>query len=114
MGDHRSPMEIIKSFCESGYIPSYCTACYRKGRTGERFMSMAKTGDIQDKCLPNAILTLKEYLLDYADEETREIGEKTIIKSLNNISSEKVRNLTCEALKRTENGKRDLRFKIRK
>lgn len=63
---------------------------------------------------PNAILTLKEYLLDYADEETREIGEKTIIKSLNNISSEKVRNLTWEALKRTENGKRDLRFKIRK
>lgn len=110
VGDHRSPNEIIRSLCNAGYVPSYCTACYRKGRTGERFMGFAKTGDIQNKCLPNAILTLKEYLLDYADEKTREVGENTIINSIKDISSDKMRNLTIKALDRIENGERDLRF----
>jgi 2-iminoacetate synthase len=110
VSDHRSPMEIIRSLCNAGYIPSYCTACYRKGRTGEIFMSFAKTGEIQEKCLPNAILTFKEYLLDYADDETRFIGERTIQNSLNEISSDIVRRLTEEMLDRIQKGERDLRF----
>jgi 2-iminoacetate synthase len=110
VGDHRSPMEIIRSLCKGGYIPSYCTACYRKGRTGERFMSFAKTGEIQEKCLPNAILTFKEYLLDYADDDTKIIGEQTIQNSLNEISSDIVKRLTIQMLDKIQKGERDLRF----
>ncbi|HHY91468.1 MAG TPA: [FeFe] hydrogenase H-cluster radical SAM maturase HydG [Clostridiales bacterium] len=108
--DHRSPMEILKSLCNSGYIPSYCTACYREGRTGERFMPLAKSGQIHNVCLPNALLTFKEFLLDYADDELKEIGERTIQKELTQIPKESARNATREALKRLENGERDLRF----
>ena len=72
--DHRTPDEIIASLAESGYIPSYCTACYRQGRTGDRFMEFAKTGEIQNLCQPNAILTFKEYLLDYASDSIRRAG----------------------------------------
>lgn len=110
VGDHRSPNEIIRSLCEAGYVPSYCTACYRKGRTGERFMGFAKTGKIHEKCLPNAILTLKEYLLDYADEKTRKVGETTIKKCINDITSKNIKAQTLAALNRIENGERDLRF----
>lgn len=110
VGDHRSPNEIIRSLCAAGYVPSYCTACYRKGRTGERFMGFAKTGEIQEKCLPNAILTLKEYILDYADEKTREVGETTIKRSVEDISSKKIKIQTIKALDRIEKGERDLRF----
>lgn len=110
VGDHRSPMEIIKGLCHSGYIPSYCTACYREGRTGDRFMRLAKTGEIQNVCQPNALLTLKEYLLDYGDEEAQKIGEELIERELKEIPKEGTRKAAEEKLKRIEQGERDLRF----
>lgn len=110
VGDHRSPMEILKELCKDGYIPSYCTACYRQGRTGERFMPLAKSGQIGNVCLPNAILTFKEFLIDYADEELKKIGKETIAKSLNEIPKEAAREATMKYLQRLENGERDLRF----
>lgn len=108
--DHRSPDEVLQSVCLSGYIPSFCTACYRQGRTGDRFMPLAKTGQIQNICQPNAILTFKEYLEDYASEETKKIGGKTIAEHLQFIPNPKVRRLTEERLKCIENGQRDLYF----
>ncbi|MDI7245930.1 MAG: [FeFe] hydrogenase H-cluster radical SAM maturase HydG [Bacillota bacterium] len=108
--DHRSPDQIIASLARSGYIPSYCTACYRKGRTGDRFMQFAKTGEIQNLCQPNAILTFKEYLLDYASDETRQVGEEAIRQHLEMIPSPKVRQETVARLARLEQGERDLYF----
>ncbi|EOD00548.1 [FeFe] hydrogenase H-cluster radical SAM maturase HydG [Caldisalinibacter kiritimatiensis] len=108
--DHRSPIEILKSLCKSDYIPSYCTACYRAGRTGERFMPLAKNGQIHNVCLPNAILTFKEFLLDYADDELKEIGRETIEKALSEIPKESSKNATLKYLERLEKGERDLRF----
>jgi 2-iminoacetate synthase len=106
--DHRTTDEVLHSVCEAGYIPSFCTACYRRGRTGDRFMPLAKSGEIQDLCQPNAILTFKEFLLDYASDKTREVGEKTIQDQLDLIPSPKVRQETEERLKRLEQGERDL------
>ena len=106
--DHRSPDEVIQSLCDCGYIPSYCTACYRQGRTGARFMQLAKTGNIQNVCQPNAILTFQEYLLDYASEETRKLGEETIKRHLEEIHNEKIKQLTEERLEEIKKGKRDL------
>ncbi|OGO79269.1 MAG: [FeFe] hydrogenase H-cluster radical SAM maturase HydG [Clostridiales bacterium GWB2_37_7] len=106
--DHRSPDEVIQSLCSSGYIPSYCTACYRQGRTGDRFMQLAKTGNIHNVCQPNAIMTFQEYLLDYASEDTKKAGEETIKKHLNEIDNEQVRKLTEERLEEIKRGKRDL------
>ena len=83
--DTRSTDEMIHNICESGYIPSFCTACYRQGRTGDRFMPLAKSGEIQNICQPNAILTFKEFLLDYASEKTKKIGEEIIEKHLEEI-----------------------------
>jgi 2-iminoacetate synthase len=108
--DLRSPDEIIRTLCESGYIPSYCTACYRKGRVGDRFMSFAKSGNIHNVCLPNAILTFKEYLEDYASPQTREIGEKAIEQHLKDIGKDRIREITKERLKLIEQGQRDLYF----
>ena len=108
--DHRSPDEVLRSVCQSGYIPSFCTACYRKGRTGDRFMSLAKSGQIQNVCQPNAILTFKEFLEDYASEETKKISKKTIKEHLEAIPNLQVRKLTEERLKLIENGERDLYF----
>lgn len=108
VADHRSPDQILRHICEAGYIPSYCTACYRKGRTGDRFMSLAKTGEIQNVCQPNAILTFKEYLMDYASEETRKIGEKAIQEHLEMIADPKIKEMTIEELKKIEKGTRDL------
>jgi 2-iminoacetate synthase len=108
--DHRTPDEIMQSLCHSGYIPSYCTACYRQGRTGDRFMQLAKTGNIHNVCQPNAILTFQEYLLDYASEETRKIGEETIRKHLEEIENEKVKQAAKERLEEIKKGKRDLYF----
>ena len=110
VGDHRSPKEIIESLCKGGYIPSYCTACYREGRTGDRFMSLAKSGQIHNVCQPNALLTLKEFILDYGDENLKEIAEETIRKGLAEIPNEKAREATKEKLDRIEKGERDLRF----
>lgn len=106
--DHRNIDEVLQSVCQAGYLPSYCTACYRQGRTGDRFMSLAKNGQIQNVCQPNAILTFKEYLLDYASEETSNIGEEVIARHLQEIENIKVRKLTQENLVRIEKGERDL------
>lgn len=108
--DHRSPDEVLRSVCHSGYIPSFCTACYRSGRTGDRFMPLAKSGQIQNVCQPNAILTFKEFLEDYASPQTREVGAQTIQQHLNEINNAKIRRLTEERLQLIEQGQRDLYF----
>ena len=110
LGDNRSPIEIIESLCESGYIPSYCTACYREGRTGDRFMVLAKSGEINNVCQPNALLTLKEFIIDYGREKTKVLGENIIKKELDEIKNEAVKASVIEKLNRIENGERDLRF----
>ncbi|MFZ3131593.1 MAG: [FeFe] hydrogenase H-cluster radical SAM maturase HydG [Desulfosporosinus sp.] len=110
VSDHRPPLEVIKSLCTSGYLPSYCTACYREGRTGDRFMALAKSGQIHNVCQPNALLTFQEFLLDYADDELKELGQKVITKGLREIPKEAARNAVIEKLKRVEAGERDLRF----
>lgn len=109
-GDNRSPDEIISMLCEKNFIPSYCTACYRQGRTGDRFMSLAKSGEIQNVCLPNALLTFKEYLLDYGDASLKSVGEAMITKNLATIPQESVRTETIKRLKEIEDGARDLYF----
>lgn len=106
--DHRTTDEVLRSVCESGYIPSFCTACYRRGRTGDNFMPLAKSGEIQNLCQPNAILTFKEFLLDYASEETRKIGEKTIQEHLKQIPNTKIRDEIKKRIKKLEQGERDL------
>ncbi|MDD3315257.1 MAG: [FeFe] hydrogenase H-cluster radical SAM maturase HydG [Syntrophaceticus sp.] len=108
--DHRSVDDVIYSVCASGYLPSYCTACYRQGRTGDRFMALAKAGEIHNTCQPNAILTFKEYLLDYASPKTRRLGEEVIKKHLSQIDNPEIRSLTEERLSRIEKGERDLYF----
>ena len=110
VGDNRSPLEVIKNLCKDGYIPSYCTACYREGRTGDRFMHLAKSGQICNVCQPNALLTLKEYLLDYGDDEAKALGDDVIKKGLSEIKNEKAREVAKERLTKIENGERDLRF----
>ena len=96
--------------CQRGFIPSYCTACYRQGRTGDRFMSLAKDGTIQNVCLPNALLTFKEYLIDYADPETKILGERRIQEALATIPKDGIRDLTIERLGDIEAGRRDMFF----
>lgn len=108
--DQRSPDEIVAMLCGSGYIPSFCTACYRQGRTGDRFMVLAKNGAIQNVCQPNALLTLKEYLEDYADDSVKVSGEKLIAESLNSIPNQAARAKTQERLERIAAGERDLYF----
>jgi 2-iminoacetate synthase len=110
VSDNRSLDEVLKWLMEMGYLPSFCTACYREGRTGDRFMSLCKAGQIQNCCHPNAIMTLKEYLMDYASEETREVGEKLIQAELENIPSEKVKSIVVERLQKIAQGERDFRF----
>ena len=108
--DTRSMDEVMTSICASGYLPSFCTACYRQGRTGDRFMPLAKTGQIQNVCQPNAILTFKEYLIDYASPEMRQLGEKVISEHLQQIADPKILALTKERLQEIELGERDLYF----
>ena len=108
--DQRSLDEVIASICKSGYIPSFCTACYRKGRTGDRFMPLAKSGEIQNVCQPNAILTFKEFLMDYATPETRRYGEEAITKHLELIGSPEVREKTKMVLEQIAGGQRDFYF----
>ena len=95
---------------ELGYIPSFCTACYREGRTGDRFMSLIKSGQIANCCQPNALLTLKEYLTDYASPETVKNGLRVIETELEKIPNEKTRRLAKGYIADIENGKRDFRF----
>lgn len=110
VSDQRTLDEVIKWLMELGYIPSFCTACYREGRTGDRFMSLCKTGQIQNCCHPNALMTLKEYLMDYASEETKAIGEALIQAELSNIPKEQVRRVAQEHLAQIAEGIRDFRF----
>lgn len=111
VSDTRTLDEIVKWLMEMGYFPSFCTACYREGRTGDRFMSLCKSGQIQNCCQPNALMTLKEYLMDYASPETREVGEKLIAEEINHIPNEKVRQIVVEHLKAIEeDNRRDFRF----
>lgn len=110
VSDQRNLDEVIKWLMELGYIPSFCTACYREGRTGDRFMSLCKTGQIQNCCHPNALMTLKEYLMDYASEETKVVGETLIRAELANIPREQVRRIAQEHLVKIEEGIRDFRF----
>lgn len=110
VSDHRTLDEVVNWLMRNDYIPSFCTACYREGRTGDRFMTLCKNRQIQNCCHPNALMTLKEYLIDYASNDTKEIGEKMIQKELLNIPNEKVRKICEEHLKDIENNKRDFRF----
>ncbi|MEN6615004.1 MAG: [FeFe] hydrogenase H-cluster radical SAM maturase HydG [Syntrophorhabdus sp.] len=108
--DHRTTDEMLLSVCKSGYLPSFCTACYRMGRTGDRFMALAKTGEIQNICQPNAMLTFKEFLVDYASPETRAMGEEVIKSHLKEIPKKKMREEVEKRLKKIEAGERDLYF----
>lgn len=108
--DKRSLDEVVNWLLDMGHIPSFCTACYREGRTGDRFMSLCKSKQILNVCGPNALLTLKEYLMDYASDDTQRKGEEIIQKELANIPNEKVREKTKEYLQEIENGNRDFRF----
>lgn len=110
VSDQRTLDEVVKWLMELGYIPSFCTACYREGRTGDRFMSLCKSGQIANCCHPNALMTLKEFLMDYASTETREIGEALIAAEVNNIPKEKVREICRDHLEKIEHGIRDFRF----
>lgn len=110
VSDNRTLDEVVNWLMSLGYIPSFCTACYREGRTGDRFMSLCKSGQIQNCCHPNALMTLKEYLMDYASEDTRKIGEQLIEKELLKIPNEKVRKITAQHIVEIENGSRDFRF----
>ena len=110
VSDTRTLDEIVNWLMRLGYIPSFCTACYREGRTGDRFMSLCKSGQIQNCCHPNALMTLKEYLEDYASDDTKKIGEELIAKELYNIPKEKVRQIAMEYIDNIKNGQRDFRF----
>lgn len=110
VSDNRTLDEVVRWLMQMGYIPSFCTACYREGRTGDRFMALCKNMQIHNCCLPNALMTLKEYLMDYASPETRKIGEELIKKELNNIPKDKVREICNDNLHKIEQGSRDFRF----
>lgn len=108
LADHRSPLEVLKELIDDKYIPSYCTACYRKGRTGDRFMRLAKSGQIQNVCGPNAMMTLMEFILDYGDEELYKKGEALIREEAAKIEREDIRELLFNNLERLKKGERDL------
>lgn len=108
--DTRTLDEIINWLLKSGYIPSFCTACYREGRTGDRFMKLVKSGQIANCCQPNALMTLQEYLEDYASEDTKQKGEKAIESELERITNPKVRETAGERISKIRNGERDFRF----
>ena len=108
--DTRTLDEVVNWLLEMGYIPSFCTACYREGRTGDRFMSLCKSGQIANCCQPNALMTLKEYLEDYASEDTRRKGEALIKKQLELIPNEKTKRIATERIEKIHLGERDFRF----
>lgn len=110
VSDTRTLDEVVRWLMQIGYIPSFCTACYREGRTGDRFMALCKNLQIHNCCLPNALMTLKEYLIDYASPETRKVGEALIKAELNNIPKEKVRGICEDYIGKIEQGERDFRF----
>lgn len=110
VSDTRTLDEIVNWLLDSGHVPSFCTACYRAGRTGDRFMALVKSGQIANCCAPNALMTLKEYLEDYASPETRRKGEKLIVEEMMRIPSPKIKEIALRNLKEIAEGKRDFRF----
>ena len=110
VSDRRTLDEVVSWLLDLGHIPSFCTACYREGRTGDRFMSLVKSGQIANCCGPNALMTLKEYLEDYASEDTRIKGMKLIAKETDRIPNPKIREIAIRNLKDIAEGKRDFRF----
>lgn len=109
VSDTRTLDEVVRWLLELQHVPSFCTACYREGRTGDRFMQLAKSGQISNCCQPNALMTLKEYLEDYAFPETRRIGEEVIYQELAHIQSEKMRDVTADYVSKIAAGLRDFR-----
>lgn len=110
VSDNRSLDEVVNWLMNLGFVPSFCTACYREGRTGDRFMSLCKSGQISNCCLPNALMTLKEYLCDYASDDTKQVGDKLIHEQLDQIKSDKVRDIVTKQLHLIAEGQRDFRF----
>ncbi|MBQ4054670.1 MAG: [Clostridia bacterium] len=111
VSDQRTLDEVVKWLMELGYIPSFCTACYREGRTGDRFMALCKNGQIQNCCHPNALMTLTEFLCDYASEDTKKIGFEMIERELNKVPTEKVRNIAADNIEAIKaSNRRDFRF----
>ena len=111
VSDQRTLDEVVNWMIKLGYIPSFCTACYREGRTGDRFMQFCKSGQILNCCHPNALMTLTEYLIDYASEETREVGFKLIDRELDKIPNEKVKEIAKKNIEDIKNSnRRDFRF----
>lgn len=110
ISDTRTLDEVVNWLLDLGHIPSFCTACYREGRTGDRFMSLVKSGQIANCCAPNALMTLKEYLEDYASEDTFTKGIRLIEKELEHIPNPKIKEIAARNLKEITQGKRDFRF----
>jgi 2-iminoacetate synthase len=110
IADHRTLDEVVGWLLDLDHIPSFCTACYREGRTGDRFMTLLKNGQISNCCLPNALITLKEYIRDYASPETRRKGEEMIKRMLGDVPNERARTKAAEYLERIEKGECDFRF----
>lgn len=108
--DLRSLDEIMYDLCKDGYIPSFCTACYREGRTGDRFMRLAKSGQISNVCQPNALMTLKEYAIDYASPPTKKLADQLIQAEIDRIQNVKIKQQTIRNLAEIEQGNRDFRF----
>ena len=111
VSDQRTLDEVVQWLMEMGFIPSFCTACYREGRTGDRFMSLCKNGQILNCCHPNALMTLTEFLEDYASDKTKKIGYNLIDAELEKIPKEKVRNIARQNIEDIKNSnRRDFRF----
>jgi len=110
ISDRRPLDEVIKWLMELGYLPSFCTACYGSGRTGDRFMELCKQQQIHNFCHPNAIMTLKEYLEDYASEATQKVGLDLINKEVDTLENKKVKEIVIENLEKIHNGERDFKF----
>ena len=110
VSDRRSLDEVVKWLMELGYLPSFCTACYREGRVGDRFMSICKQQQIHNFCHPNAIMTLAEYLEDYAKPDTKKVGEELMKKELQTINDDKIKSMTEKYLEKIKSGERDFRF----
>lgn len=110
VSDNRTLDQVVKWLMDLGYIPSFCTACYREGRTGDRFMSLCKSGQILNCCHPNALMTLKEYLMDYAAPDTKVIGEQLIWNEIDKVPKERVKEIVRKNLSEIEHGNRDFRF----
>ena len=111
VSDQRTLDEVVNWLMQMGFIPSFCTACYREGRTGDRFMSLCKAGQIQNCCHPNALMTLTEYLVDYASDETKQVGFDLIARELEKIPKDKVRAIARENIEAIKaSNRRDFRF----